>query len=268
MTPRDTPKHRRARRHNMIAASLLLGVIVAVAGLGIVYQQARRANPSLNEDLCLPGQAPPEAWAVLIDVTDGYNPVQVHGIANTLREVQSSMPRYALLRVYSITSESTAGLTPLVSLCNPGDGTDLSMVTSNPARAREMWQTAFREPVEDLTDSLLGVPMEPLSPIMETIQAVVVSMPRPAAPVNRMIIVSDMLQHSDNLSHYSQRPTYEAFRSTVEFGKVRTDLQGWQAEILYIRRDGASQDASHRKFWSDYLVGLGATRTSIERIDG
>lgn len=109
------------------------------------------------------------------------------------------------------------------------------------------------------------------SPIMELIQATVVQDLKHAAPAapRRLIVVSDMMQHSKEYSQY-RGTDGEVFFHGPLFDKVATDLTGIDVRVLYIRRvSGASrQPAGHEQFWANYFNRLGARTFVIAPVEG
>jgi hypothetical protein len=111
------------------------------------------------------------------------------------------------------------------------------------------------------------------SPIMETIAGIAATdLATPAArqAPRRLIILSDMLQHSDIASHYRVQPVVEKFKNTANYNRVRVDLTGIDVTIFYIDRARSAGIAwdEHIKFWEQFFDAQGAVLERVRRIPG
>ena len=82
-----------------------------------------------------------------------------------------------------------------------------------------------------------------------------------------LIIVSDLLQHSEQFSHYKNW-TYEQFAASA--GQLlRADLRGWDIRLLYLQRYGQDrqlQSKNQFEFWERYFYDSGAKIVAADRI--
>ncbi len=86
----------------------------------------------------------------------------------------------------------------------------------------------------------------------------------------KLVIVSDMLQHTDGVSLYRGVPDFDKFRKTEYYRRVRTDLGGVQCEILYVGRETKRgiQGAAHIKFWQLYFADQNGEITRVRMVEG
>ena len=84
----------------------------------------------------------------------------------------------------------------------------------------------------------------------------------------RLILVSDMLQHTDGASHYRGLTAFDAFRETSFYKKIRADLRFVEIDIFYVHRDTKKkiQGAIHVNFWRNFFVDQGGVLTVVDRI--
>jgi hypothetical protein len=162
---------------------------------------------------------------------------------------------------------------PIIGLCNPGKGDDLSRIYQNPDLARQRWERDFADVMRATLDALLAAPDSASSPIYEAIQAVAVrtfGRPEYDRVPKRLIVVSDLLQNVPGKgSHYREVPEFDEFRSSAYFSQIHADLGGARVHLYYMNRsDQSAQGAEHIRFWDDYFAAQGATVMTVERIFG
>jgi hypothetical protein len=99
------------------------------------------------------------------------------------------------------------------------------------------------------------------SPILETLQLISRSQEIEDGGRKTLILVSDMLQHTDGFSHYRDRRSYEDFLRSGFASDVRADFRDWSIIVIYLRRyrDRRFQEAAHLEFWQRYFHDSGGT---------
>lgn len=272
-TPQYHSPYDQARKKRHLISVMVIGVSVslflAVAG---VFGWNFFTAPKLDERLCIQDEAPVEIWSVLIDVSDVYNQIQVESIRNRVREIKKEIPKHALIALFSIRPDPNELLRPIIHLCNPGDGSELSKLTANPEMARKMWEEQFEQPFESALEEIVTSDGQlSQSPIMEGIRAQKVALEGYGeTKLKRLFVISDMMQHSEVWSQYgSGALDFDRFKRERTFDRVRTDLSDWKVEINYVRRTELDQQGrSHIDFWDQYFFEQGASVERVTRIDG
>jgi hypothetical protein len=80
----------------------------------------------------------------------------------------------------------------------------------------------------------------------------------------RIVIVSDLLQHSEALSFY-RGEDWESFRASAGFARLARNLDGAEVVIVRIPRAEAKVDeGAVDDFWVRYLDAQGAGRVDVE----
>ena len=107
---------------------------------------------------------------------------------------------------------------------------------------------------------------------MEAIQSISVSSLHKFISTNKkvnLVIVSDMLQNSETLSHYKEHMNFKKFKKQ-DFIKVSSSLNDVLVTILYLRRDGAEklQGRKHIVFWEQFFHDQGGILKRVVSIDG
>jgi len=264
-------KRRAARRRSVRIFAASLAVLFAI-GIGAVLAVLSRV--ALDPQTLCPKDAPPASQvAVLLDVTDRFNPVQRAYVQHAFERLQSSLPEGAQLALYPLRAPARPRLEPAMVLCNPGSGQHASHLWQNPKKLRRRWEAAFRQPLASLFDEALRAPPARTSPIMEQLQALSASAfgyEDGSAP-RELVIISDLLQNSAALSLYRAPLDFPRFHGSTAFERVRCALPGVSVRILYILRAGnpyLKRKRSLIRFWEQYLDACGAHIESVDVVPG
>jgi len=225
----------------------------------------------LDENLCPVGKTPPRTTVLILDTSDPLDPKHQSVFERLIREIQEPggpddyrvAPGEALV-VYEI-SPDLARIEPRVRVCNPGDRPDdwnfKREATEGKMIALRQWQR-FREAVEPLFAVEEATP-HARSPILEFLGVVVPE----HAPSSRMvgqkrvhlIIYSDLLQHSDALSHYGPLPPANAVKKSAPLRHLQTDLEGVEVSLYRLerQRDARWQTTDHYYWWTQLIQSFG-----------
>ena len=225
----------------------------------------------LDENLCPLNQPPARTTILLLDTSDPLNEKQRSVFSRLVREMQEPRgpsdfrvaPGEALV-VYELPQEF-ANVEPLVFVCNPGDRPDewgwKRELTEGKQLALAAWQR-FRDRVEPLFD-VRKATAEPRSPILEFLGVI---LPRhtpsarmAAATRTHLIVFSDLLQHSDALSHYGPYVEADAVGRTTGLRHLRTDLTGVEVSLYRLERsrDARWQTTEHYYWWTKLVQAFG-----------
>jgi hypothetical protein len=83
-----------------------------------------------------------------------------------------------------------------------------------------------------------------------------------------LIIVSDMLHNTPAYSLYRQSQDFAALRTTPEFARLRSKLEGADVELLLLMHTPQLQSRRLTKFWEDYFRDMGARLQRVEPLPG
>ena len=254
--PRPVSDRRRAEDRR---AFLILGLaLVAIASVGGLLWAGR--SPALDKATGC-GRAdltPPAHTVVLIDQTDRLSRTQINYVKVLIQsEYQRLQPR-GKMTVRSISSDPDDDVREFAR-CRVRRGTEVSGVTNNP----DMIEDAFKRTVGDALNAYLNkleqASTAARSPIIETVAAVAEAADFGAnVPERRLIVVSDMAQHSPGLDQYAEPGAYgPADEARQVFGR---ELNGVQVRVHYVRRPELArlQTQSHKDFWRGWFERAGA----------
>ena len=263
-------KQQRGEAQTRSAYSKIAGVAVAFAVL--IYIYVCKLPPILDPVTLCP--ASPEAITVLlVDVTDPLNVPQRQDFINQLDRLRSDIPRYGKLAIFKVNPLSDQLLTPVIERCNPGTAKDVSVWTGNKERTAKLWKDKYMDPLDSAFKQIMGASNAPQSPILESIQSVVLTQMKLQAAdgkPKKLIIASDLLQNTARMSFYSGLPTPESALASDTFRMLRTDLKGIDVELWMLQRPDSKerQPAQLRQVWQAMIGEMGGTITRIYNVSG
>lgn len=280
MTPQGRRGARRRSRSEWTSGPALAGIALGVlAVVGILAMWVLQPDPVARdpETMC-PDDGPSKVTAILIDTTDRVGPVSRTHVLGRLDDlVASSRPDEMMIAYETSPIDPDRNDDPLPSLltvCNPGDPDEANPLISNPERIRRRLQDNYEQPLEERFQQLLNRAPAPASPLMENVQAIavtVLSRRRHQDVPKRLVVVSDLAQHSEQLSFFDDPLDYEAFVGTAGARALRTNLRGVDVEILFIQRDEHDRIGGERRlieFWERWIADQNGRLAGVRKIDG
>ena len=248
--------------------------LAAIASLASCLTVTGCSPDRLDENLCPIGQPVNRNTILLLDTSDPLSAKHREEFRRLVTELQEpgGPPDFRVaegeaLIVYEL-HRDTSALDPIMKVCNPGDRPDdwgfREEVTSGKAIALSRWKR-FSESVEPLFEVAEAQADMPQSPIIEHLGVIV---PRHAPSSRRrgandgrthLIVFSDLLQHSEYLSHYGEYPAAEDIRKTTGLRQLQTDLSGVEVSLLRLERGRHArwQTRDHYYWWTHFIESLG-----------
>jgi hypothetical protein len=263
----------RQRRHNAIGVALLCFVALAVIALGTFVYWLNSNKRILDTATMCPQEGPSSVSVVLLDTTDILTPVQRADVIKHLDDLKDSIPRFGQLELFAVAPGGDRLIDATMNLCNPGRGNESSWIYGNPHQAERRWQQRFSQKTDSELDALLRPHPAQTSPILESIQQVALEAfagDKLADVPKQLIIVSDLLQNTAQISQYECIELFDRFREDPYYFKVRCDLRGVAVRILLLNRpqNGAGRRTQLIKFWKQYFADAGATNLEVSMIEG
>ncbi len=227
---------------------LIAGVAVLVLALFVANYQ-RSNKPKLDERSCSADIA--RSTTVVIDRSDDTPSQTLDEIlARTKRFVSEHAQEGELVSLFEISGSSRTSLKPVFSACLPQrDGNDLY---ENRRKIQRYFDERFAKPLDQ---ALAHPPVRSeSSPISEAIIDLSASQYL-AAPANRLIVFSDLLQNSPNASLYrcsSAKAAIADFKSHRAGAIERPSFRNVAIELNVIPREGLARDvvACRDGFWA------------------
>ncbi len=236
-----------------------MAVAIAVAVVLAVLVQSFKEE-EVDERLCPKASGPVSGMAVLLDLTDTLQPVQYQRLRDLLDDRIRDASRGAIISVGAVRADASERNADFV-LCKPATGEKANEFYQNPRLIEERYREEFLVPFKTIVSAMLNSPEADRSPIMESLQALLVSTPGfvDATYPRRVIVVSDLIQNSETFSFY-RSDTWQRFVRSQDAERLAGRLQGVVVEICRIPRSGARVDkAVVDDFWANYFDRAGAS---------
>lgn len=262
-------RERRTRakpKTNISPTGIVLGSIGAMVLVGIVVGSLmlRAGSTRIDKVNGCPTNGYDSITVVLVDLTDPVSPIQAAALRNALIDIRDSVPKYGRLEVYPLEPTTEHVIEPLFIACSPGNAKDVtSTLYGNPELADRIWHKKFANRLDGVVDRIRKLPDSQESPILEGIQSVSVTAfgDRLAehAKDKRLIVISDMLHNTHDLSMYKTIPTFPAFKTTSYHARVWQSLRDVSVDVYIIARDTRHdvQKPPLYVFWVDYFEDAG-----------
>lgn len=264
-------RKKRLRKRADSKGQIVFGVgLVVIAAFGFLLFELNQSVVERNEStLCRKDGYVARETAIVIDATDNFSKTQAILVKKELDALLKSSVLDERITLY-VLGEKIVEDTERLSVCNPGDGSQKSELTSNKRRLREQWEESFYLRLSDEVDNLIGENRADWSPILEMLKLVSINtMYDSEAAEKRIIFVSDMLHHTKEFSHYEKRPDYESFKETAYHLEQKPHLSDVDLTIFYIvrPRDINLQNRGHVRFWESLTTSNGGRISRVKTIN-
>lgn len=259
----------KARRSGMVKIAF---VAVAVLALGSAYAYIALSRRTLDPQTLCPAKLA-SVTVLLVDVTDPMNPAQRQDFLNQLDRLKNRIPRYGQLIIAKVDPTADRLLAPVMTRCNPGTAEDVDDMTGNPAALQRQWEQNFDAPLRRTFADLLNGSGAGASPILESIQSVnLTELQKPAVQgiPRALIVASDLLQNTGELSFYRTVPEAQIVIGSDAFRRARTDLRGIDVELWMLQRPDARQTQPRAlpDLWERLIDAEGAELRRIYTVSG
>ena len=272
---RSLRNHKKKQKQGSNVAAILIFFIsfVIIVGLGYAYMTAQNIHDEVDPQTFCRKEKLAAITVILIDHTDTINPTQKAALEVRLWDVARLIPKNSKIKVYSVSSTSRKILKPEIELCNPGNGKETSNIIGNPDLADKRYEEKFKQPISKILDQVVNADAAKESPIMESLQSVAITsfvgQDKDVAK-KKLILVSDLLEHTDKFSLYNTVPDFEAYKLSQHWRSVKAYLSDVDVEIYTLRRDGydAVQNNKLMNFWTEFFTNQGAHIKHTVPIEG
>lgn len=272
MARRTTTAKQRKRKEFISAVRNITLVIAALAVVGFFYFKATRSHRALDETTLCP-TLPDSVTVLLVDVTDPMNLPQRQDFFNQFEAMIQTIPRYGKLTIIKVDPVSDQLLSPVITRCNPGTSSDVSEYSGNPKKLDAMHRSQFLEPLKGAFEELAVASGAPRSPIMESIQSINLTELKRGVKEGgnrRLVIASDLLQHTESISFYNHLPEPDELTGSAAFDRVRTDLRDTDVEMWLLLRGDAKQTQPRRlpELWEALIRSQGGRLVRVYTVSG
>lgn len=254
---------RRHERGPWFWRSMIAAMLSGVFGLFALV--AFSQPPAVMADSgCRMDRRDPAHTILLIDQSDPFNPNDLDWVRELVNEEARSLPRYGKLTVMTPNSADPYSPRVLYAACSPGSAAAANPITQNPKMIEQTWQKKFYEPLVGTVETALLDKVQPSSPLSEAIYSIS-DRPdfQPQQAGRRMVLVSDLMQHSDGFSFYRMGADYDAYLES-KLAETPPKLAGVDVVARVVPRQIYDLPvADVKSFWRTYFEDAGAVYGSV-----
>ncbi len=211
----------------LIAATLAGGGVYAVHSL-----KQKKFDP---QTLCQ-AEGSKTASLILIDKTDPLTPAEKASARSLVAAEAAQVERGDRITVRLLRQKEGAagtGLDTAADLCNPGS--EANPLFENPKRVAARYRSAFQEPLGEALDSAGDEGPAVASPIAQAIHESLMAVPESPGQRLKLILVSDLMEHTPEASAYAGTLNEAALRKDFP-PAVAQRLRGAEVRILLLAR--------------------------------
>lgn len=249
---RNSRKKRKKSSNSIGTALTIIGalaLLIALVSAGVFLTLNTEKEIALDKDSLCPKTGARGTVAVLLDTTDELSLVTKKEVKDKIFDIQRTLPRFYQVSVYTL-SEYGLDEKPVARICNPGrldqrDELAQQGLTANPVlieRKYDEFESAILMAIDSVFEKEFGATQ---SPLLASLQELSLIIPKPInidddlylAGKNKIVFVTDFLEHTEIFSNYRSGLSFEEFRksrATEKFGKLYNDLD---IELLMVRRN-------------------------------
>ncbi|MFY0659003.1 MAG: hypothetical protein JXR15_00820 [Shimia sp.] len=230
---------------------IIIACVAVVSAASYVAIQVTKSSKINDATLCRQTGAI-NTTAILLDLTDPLNATQQARLKTILADELHNTQRDTMITL-GVVSEDESRWGARFAKCKPATGEYANSLYENPGLIAERYQEEFLNPVNETLAAMLTGEKENQSPIMEAMQSLIAETPEftRVSGSKKLIVVSDMLQHSDTLSFY-RRQGWDFFSENVGSHRLAGNLSAVDIEIYLIPRSGPK--IPKRQFAEDFWV--------------
>ncbi len=245
---------------------IVIAVCVLVVGLLVWLNAFVIEHVEVDEITGCPsnGRMPEAHTIILVDETDALNPDTIEYAKNVIYNEYRWLPIGGRMTVRNVISNPD--LAEDIVFCRIEDGSNANGIIDNPRMIQQRFDEIAGERLQQLYEALSVAPEQEQSPIAEFVS---IAMDRTNFGRNvadrRLILLSDMAQHSDIASQYGAAPLLDPDAPALDH--LEREMAGVHLRIHYLRRPELArlQTDAHRAFWTGYFANMGADDIALGR---
>lgn len=242
----------------VIVLAVLLGLFFFVKGNVVPYNEASLCPETIQRHTIL-----------LIDKSDAPTRSQSWQIGAIIEALKNDLQPLEKFTITSL-SERQGDIDTLFSKCNPGTGKQANALYQNPVMIQKKFDEKFGLQLREVEESIKHHGEAKNSYILEALQVIANMIDFDSNVMQkRLIIISDMMQHSGWLSHYHALPDYNEFIQTTAGKGLQADMTDVMVKIYYIVRRPVepSWQNRHILFWKDYFQQQQVSSVTVRKIN-
>ena len=235
--------------------------VMLVSVIGLFSVAAFNAAPALDpETECRADRKDPAHTVLLIDQSDPFSDNDLAWVDELIDAEARALPRFGRLSVVLPNSAQPFEPMTLYAHCSPGSIDDANPILQNPRMIDDTWREHFYAPLSETVSETLKTTSQPSSPLFEALYAVGDRADFQDNRENRrLVIVSDLMQHSDGFSFYREGADLAAYSDT-SLARQLPAFDGVDVVARIVPRQEYDLPIGELKaFWRSYFDQTGAT---------
>jgi hypothetical protein len=145
----------------------------------------------------------------------------------------------------------------MFSRCRPRDGSHANPLFENKQKLQKRFQETFEQPLEQAIADIAGLGDAATSPIIKSLYHLATwpAFLKEAASQRDLIIISDLLEYSDVVSHYQPAYKWSDVLKSPWIDKLENKLSGVDVTV-HLRTNARTQPyhrRTHERFWEAYM---------------
>jgi hypothetical protein len=218
----------------------------------------------MAENNCRVDRKDPAHTILLIDQSDPFNPNDLDWVRELVNDEARALPKYGKLTIMVPNAADPYNPKVLYASCSPGSAAAANPITQNPKMIEQDWQKKFYQPLVGTVEAALMEKEQPSSPLTEAIYTISDRADfQPQQAGRRVVLMSDLMQHSAGFSFYKKGPDYDAYLES-KLAETQPKLEGVDVVARIVPRQIYDLPLADVKgFWRRYFDDAGATYGSV-----
>ena len=235
--------------------------VMLISVIGLFSVAAFNAAPPLDQETeCRMDRRDPAHTILLIDQSDPFSENDLSWVDELIDAEARSLPRFGRLTVVLPNSAQPFDPKTLYSHCSPGSVDDANPILQNPRMIDDTWREHFYQPLAGKVGDTLKTTSQPSSPLFEALYSIGDRADFQDSRNNRrLVIVSDLMQHSDGFSFYRSGADLAAY-SDASLSQQVPQMDGVEVVARVVPRQNYDLPMGEVKaFWRAYFDKTGAS---------
>ena len=218
----------------------------------------------MAETACRMDRKDPAHTVILLDQSDPFNPNDLDWVHEFVDNEARALPKYGRLTVMTPNAASPYDPKVIFVKCSPGSIADANPITQNPRMIEQAWQSTFYKPLITEIETALEDTRQPSSPLFEALYTIADRADFQASnEKRRVVVVSDLMQHSDGFSFYKVGADYDAYLGS-KLAETKPHMDKVQVVARIVPRQIYDLPlADVKAFWRAYFTEAGAEYGSV-----
>ena len=232
---------------------------------GLFAVMAFNQPPALSADTnCRVDRKDPAHTILLIDQSDPFTENDLGWVQEFVDAEARNLPRYGRLTVMTPNAADPYDPRIVFTSCTPGSAEDANPILSNPRMVEDTWRDQFFQPLSSEIAATLKSKRQSASPLSEALFAAADRADfQNGRTERRVVLVSDLMQHSADYSFYKSGANFEAFSQT-KLADFMPSMKGVDVVARIVpRREYDLPLGEVKTFWRAYFRETGATYESV-----